>query len=212
MTLIIYRYLSNLACLNRVVSWANTVCVHWTGDDALVSALINNVPTPPIVTSWIDIISLTFLFNHDHVISILNFPVNDLCHDSIGNCLVSYFLDLMSRSWLAFVECDWLIRITGSYLSRSRADRFWNRALETVAADSTILLKAARCPHQLLLTVNIICDPLPNVLSAHHFHNGQVLIPDKCTRFFMGLFLCQPIRVYRETTPTGILPWFRPSL
>ena len=59
MTLITYTYLSNMACPNRVVSWANTVCVHWTGSDALVSALINNVATPPIVTSWIDIISLT---------------------------------------------------------------------------------------------------------------------------------------------------------
>ena len=60
MTLITYTYLSNMACPNRVVSWANTVCVHWTGHDALVSALINEVATPPIVTSWIDIISLTF--------------------------------------------------------------------------------------------------------------------------------------------------------
>ena len=47
------------------------------------------------------------------------------------NCLLSYFLDLMSRSWSAFVECDRPIRITGSYLSRSRADRFWNRAQES---------------------------------------------------------------------------------
>ena len=60
MTLITYSYLSNMACPNRVVSWANTVCVHWTGHDALVSALINDVATPPIVTSWIYIISLTF--------------------------------------------------------------------------------------------------------------------------------------------------------
>ena len=63
MTLITYTYLLNMACPNRVVhvvSWANTVCVHWTGNDALVSALINDVATPPIVTSWIDIISLTF--------------------------------------------------------------------------------------------------------------------------------------------------------
>ena len=108
------------------------------------------------------------------------------------NCLVSYFLDLISRSWLAFEECDRLIRITGSYLSRSRADHFWNRALETVAADSTILSKAARCPHQLLLTVKITCDPLPNVLSAQLFHNGQVLILDKCTKFCMGLFCVNP--------------------
>ena len=60
MTLITYTYLSNMACPNHAVSWANTVCVHWTGHDALVSALINDVATPPIVTSWIDIISLTF--------------------------------------------------------------------------------------------------------------------------------------------------------
>ena len=37
-----------------------------------------------------NIISLTFLFNHEHVISILNFPVNDLCHDSIGNKLLGF--------------------------------------------------------------------------------------------------------------------------
>ena len=90
MTLITYTYLSNMACPHRVVSWANTVCVHWTGHDALVYALINDVATPPIVTSWIDIISLTFLFNHDHVISILNFPVNDFCHDSISNKLFGF--------------------------------------------------------------------------------------------------------------------------
>ena len=60
MMLITYTYLSNMACLNRVVSWENTVCVHWTCHDALASALINDVPTPTIVTSWIDIISLTF--------------------------------------------------------------------------------------------------------------------------------------------------------
>ena len=60
MSLITYTYLSNIACPNRVVSWANTVCVHWTGHDPLVSALVNDVATPPIVTSWIDIISLTF--------------------------------------------------------------------------------------------------------------------------------------------------------
>ena len=59
MMLITYTYLSNMACPNRVVSWANTVYVHWTGHDALISALINDVATPPIVTSWINIISLT---------------------------------------------------------------------------------------------------------------------------------------------------------
>ena len=95
MTWITYTYLSNMTCPNRVISWAYTVCVHWSGHDVLVSALINDVTTPPIVTSWIDIISLTFLCNHDHVISILNFPVNDLCHDSIGNKLFGF---VFSRS------------------------------------------------------------------------------------------------------------------
>ena len=89
-----------MACPNRVVSWANTVCVHWTGHDALGSALINDVATPPIVMSWIDIISLTFSFNHDHVISILNFPVNHLCYDSIGNKLFGF---VFSRSDEAIV-------------------------------------------------------------------------------------------------------------
>ena len=83
-----------MACRNRVVSCANTVCVHWTGHDALVSALINDVALPPIVTSWIDIISLT-LFNHDHVILILDFPVSYLCHDWIGNKLFGF---VFSRS------------------------------------------------------------------------------------------------------------------
>ena len=67
MTLITYTNLSNMACPNRVVSWANTVCVHWTGHDALVSALINDVAAPPIVTSWIYIISLTsFIQSRPH--------------------------------------------------------------------------------------------------------------------------------------------------
>ena len=39
--------------------------------------------------------SLTFLFSQDHVISILNFPVNDLCRDSIGNKLFGF---VFSRS------------------------------------------------------------------------------------------------------------------
>ena len=36
-----------------------------------------------------------FLFNHDYVISILNFPVNGLCHYSIGNKLFGF---VFSRS------------------------------------------------------------------------------------------------------------------
>ena len=60
MTLITYTFLLNMACLNRVVSWANAVGMHWTDHDALVSALINDVATPPIVTSWINITSITF--------------------------------------------------------------------------------------------------------------------------------------------------------
>ena len=37
----------------------------------------------------------SFSFNRDHVISILNFPVNDLCYDSIGNKLFGF---IFSRS------------------------------------------------------------------------------------------------------------------
>ena len=59
LTLITYTYLSNMACPNRVVSWANIVCVHWTGHDALELAIINDVATTPIGTSWIYIASLT---------------------------------------------------------------------------------------------------------------------------------------------------------
>ena len=44
--------------------------------------------------------------------------------------------------------------------------------LETDAADSTILSKAVRCPHQMLLAVKINCDPPPNVLSSQHFQSG----------------------------------------
>ena len=39
MTLITYTYLSNMACPNLVVSWGNTVYVHWTGHDALLSQI-----------------------------------------------------------------------------------------------------------------------------------------------------------------------------
>ena len=46
------------------------------------------------------------------------------------NCSGSYFLDLMSRSWSAFVEWNQPIRITGSDLSQSWVDRYWNRAQE----------------------------------------------------------------------------------
>ena len=53
-------------------------------------------------------------------------------------------------------------------------------------------LKAARSPGQLLLTVKIICDPLPNVLTSQHFQNGQVPIPDKCTNFCMGILCVNP--------------------
>ena len=61
--------------------------------------------------------------------------------------------------------------------------------LETDAADSTILSKAARCPHQLLLAVKITCDPPPNDLSSQHFQNVQVVIPNKCTKFAWDFFL-----------------------
>ena len=55
-------------------------------------------------------------------------------------CSVLYFLDLISRSWSAFVECDQPIRITGSYLSRSRADHYWNRAQDINSRGIAIVL------------------------------------------------------------------------
>ena len=64
--------------------------------------------------------------------------------------------------------------------------------VETAADDSTILLKAARSPRQLLLTVNITRDPLLNVLTSQHFQNGQVPIFDKCRKFCMGLLCVIP--------------------
>ena len=64
--------------------------------------------------------------------------------------------------------------------------------LQTVADDSTILLKAARSPHPLLLAVKITYDPLPKVLSSQYFQNGRVLNPDKCTKFCMGLICVNP--------------------
>ena len=71
------------------------------------------------------------------------------------NCLVSYFLDLMSRSWSAFVECGRPIRITGSYLSRSRADRFWNRALSIQAENLITRILAEKIRNiKLLLILN----------------------------------------------------------
>ena len=97
-TVITYTHLSNMACPNRVVSWANTVCVHWTvwtGHDALVSTLINTSPHLPLWRHEYISSVWRFSFNHDHVISILNFPVNDLCHDSIGNKLFGF---VFSRS------------------------------------------------------------------------------------------------------------------
>ena len=95
MALITYTYLSNMACPNRVVSWATTVCVHWTGHDALESAVINDVATPPIVTSWIDIISLTIFIQSRARNFNSKFPSEWLCHDSIGNELSGF---IFSRS------------------------------------------------------------------------------------------------------------------
>ena len=79
--------------------------------------------------------------------------------------------------------------------------------LETDAADSTILSKAARCPHQLLLAVKITCDPPPNVLSSQHFQNGQVFIPDKSTKFCMGLLPVNPSEFIEKNTD-----WHSPLL
>ena len=115
MTLITHTYLLNMACPNRVVSWTNTVCVHWTGHGALVSELIMTSPHLPLWRH--EYISSVWrsLFSHDHVISNPNFPVNDLCHDSIGNKLFGF---VFSRSDEPIV-----IGVCGM-----RADRFWNRA------------------------------------------------------------------------------------
>ena len=66
-------------------------------------------------TSYCDVMNrYHFSFNHDHVISILNFPVNDLCHDSIGNKLFGF---IFSRSdepivigGLGSQDCIWADR------------------------------------------------------------------------------------------------------
>ena len=60
------------------------------------------------------------------------------------------------------------------------------------AADSTILLKAARSPQQLLLAVKITCDPLPNVFTSQFFQIDQVSFLDKCTKFCMGRLCVNP--------------------
>ena len=72
--------------------------------------------------------------------------------------------------------------------------------LETAAADRTILLKAARSPRQLFLTVKITCDPLPNVLTSQHFRSGQVPIPDKCTKFVWDFFVSTHQSLPRKST------------
>ena len=59
------------------------------------------------------------------------------------NCLVPYFIDLASRSRSAFEECKRLVKITGSYLSRSRVDCFWKWAL--VLASSINYLDLRQC-------------------------------------------------------------------
>ena len=70
-----------------------------------------------------------FSFNRDHVISILNFPVNDLCHDSIGNKLFGF---IFSRSHEPIVigVCG-MRSVNQDHRIVSRVDRFWNQALNT---------------------------------------------------------------------------------
>ena len=172
MTLITHTYLSNMACPNRVVLWANTVCVHWTGHDAPVSALINNVATPPIVTSWIYINCLTFFIQprpRKFQFQISQWMIYVMIQLAI-NCSVSYFLDLMSRSWSAFVECDRPIRITGSYLSRSRADRFWNRAQEFIPfLDVYYTLCVNKEPGLLTQTLRELCLSMVSMKNSNHW-------------------------------------------
>ena len=98
--------------------------------NTIVSAHIHDVVTPPIDTSWIYVISLTFFIQPQSRNFSSKFLSEWVMIQLAINCLVSYFLDLISRSWSAFVECDRPIRITWSYLRRSRAGRFWNQALD----------------------------------------------------------------------------------
>ena len=77
----------------------NTMCVHGTLTTTLLeSTHINDIATPSIVTSSTDIISLTFFMQPpgDCTVSLVNFPVNDLYHNSISNKLFGFVL---SRSY-----------------------------------------------------------------------------------------------------------------
>ena len=53
-------HLSNMASPNRVVSWTTPCASTELVVTLSVSAHINDVATPPIMTSWIHVISLTF--------------------------------------------------------------------------------------------------------------------------------------------------------
>ena len=57
------------------------------------------------------------------------------------NCLVPYFLDLACRSRTALEDCKQLIKIAGSYLSRSWVDSFWNWALVLASSINYMYLR-----------------------------------------------------------------------
>ena len=120
----------------------NTVCVYWTGHDALISAHINDVTTPPIVRSWKDIISLMFFIQPRARNFSSYFPVNDLYHDSIGNKLFGF----------VFSHSDELIAI-GICGMRS-ADQDHRIISEPIAGRS--FLESGPCD-QRLLTENCNC-------------------------------------------------------
>ena len=93
------------------------------------------------------------------------------------NCLVSYFLDLMSQSWSAFVECDRPIRITGSYLSRSRVDLFWNRALKSPLWLSNSFLHLPLVTKKTMVMVMNDRHPYLSFNINHTFHSISISPP-----------------------------------
>ena len=84
-----------MACPKLCSVVNNALRVHWTGHDAHVSVHRNDVATPPIVTLWVNIISLTFFIQLWWRNFSSNFPMNDLNRDSIGNKLFGF---VFSRS------------------------------------------------------------------------------------------------------------------
>ena len=97
MKLTTYTYLSTRAYPNHVVSQTTPCAYTATARDTLISALINVVVMPSIVTLWIGIISLMFFMHHWSCNFNSKFPNKWLRHDSIGNKLFGF---VFSWSWL----------------------------------------------------------------------------------------------------------------